>query len=123
MSWWLRANVNASSVISRVKCLAILNLLITLPTRSAILSRPRSGRLSRRVAAAHQPLAGIVRGADLDEVLLIKQRQLQRIGLNEGLDLRGAQRGNPVQPARAQLVADARGSEHAPITHQAHPLQ
>src|SRR4029077_4508385 len=105
MSWWLRAKVNASSVISRVKCLAILNLLITLPTRSAILSRPRSGRLSRRggggmfvspgwggggwgcgdlvqlgggggqqlvafagplgcegrVAAAHQPLAGIVR--------------------------------------------------------------
>ena len=52
MSWWLRANVNASSVICRVKCLAILNLLITLPTRSAILSRPRSGRLSRRVAAA-----------------------------------------------------------------------
>ena len=32
--------------------MAILNLLITLPTRSAILSCPRSGRLSRRVAAA-----------------------------------------------------------------------
>ena len=47
----LRENVNASSVICRVKCLAILNLLITLPTRSAIMSCPRSGRLSRRVAA------------------------------------------------------------------------
>ena len=63
----------------------------------------------RRVVAAHQPLAGIVRGADLDEVLLVEQRQLQRVGLDEGLDLRGAQRADPIQPARAQLVADARG--------------
>ena len=31
-----------------------------------------------RVAAAHQPLAGIVRGADLEEVVLIEQRQLKR---------------------------------------------
>jgi hypothetical protein len=29
----------------------VLNLLITLPTRSAIMSCPRSGRLSRRVGA------------------------------------------------------------------------
>ena len=128
MSWWLRVNVNASSVICRVKCLAILNLLITLPTRSAILSLPAqrapvaaggcgdlvqlgggggqqlvafAGPLGgqRGVAAAHQPLAGIVRGVDLEQVLLVKQRQLQRIGLNEGLDLRGAQRGDPVQLA------------------------
>ena len=91
MASWLRAKLNASSVISRVKCLAILNLLITLPTRSAILSVPAqrpvvaaggcgdlvqlvfgggqqlvafAGPLGGqgRVAAAHQPLAGIVRG-------------------------------------------------------------
>ena len=36
----------------RVKCLAILYVLITLPTRSAILSLPRSGCAARRVAAA-----------------------------------------------------------------------
>ena len=52
MSCWLRVNVNESSVMVMLKCLAILNLLITLPTRSAMVSRPRSGRLSRWVAAA-----------------------------------------------------------------------
>ena len=57
------------------------------------------------VAAAHQPLAGKVRGGDLDEVLLIEQRQLQRVGLDQGLDLRGAQRADPIQLRRAQLVA------------------
>jgi hypothetical protein len=49
----------------------------------------------RRVAAAHQPLPGVVRVGDLGHVLLVEQRQLQRIGLDEGLDLSGAQRGSP----------------------------
>ena len=97
------------------------------------MSVPRNGRLSRRVAAAmvcssvlggrqqlvafagalvgqgrvvaaHQPLAGIVRVADLEQVLLIEQRQLQRPVLDEGLDLGGAQRADPIQLRRAQLV-------------------
>src|SRR5215208_5137130 len=122
----LRVKVNDSSVISRVKCLAILNLLMTLPTRIAIVSRPRTGRLARPVAAAmggqlffggrqqlltfagpllaqhgvvaaHQPLAGKLRGADFEQVLLIEQRQLQGALLDEGFDLGGAQRADPVQ--------------------------
>src|SRR5512139_2846630 len=48
------------------------------------------------VVAAHQPLAGKLRGADLEQALLIEQRQLQRALLDEGLDLRGAQRADPV---------------------------
>jgi hypothetical protein len=52
MACWLREKLNASSVICRSKCVAILNLLRTLPTRSAILSCPRSGRFWRRVAVA-----------------------------------------------------------------------
>jgi hypothetical protein len=84
---------------------------MTLPTRRAILSRPRNGRRSRRVAAAivsssfvggreqlsagagavlgqyrvvaaQQPLPGIVGMTDLDQVLLVEQRQLQRAVLS-----------------------------------------
>jgi hypothetical protein len=53
--------------------------------------------------AAHQPLAGVVGVGDLKQVVLIKQRQLQRPGLDQRLDLRGAQRGDPIQLRRAQF--------------------
>jgi hypothetical protein len=43
----------------------------------------------RGVVAAHQPLAGVVRMGDLEQVLLVKQRQLQRPSFDEGLDLGG----------------------------------
>jgi len=49
------------------------------------------------VVAAHQPLAGKLRGGDLEQVLLVEQRQLQSTGCDEGLDLGGAQRADPVQ--------------------------
>ena len=39
-------------------------------------------------------------------------------GLDEGLDLRGAQRADPIQVGRAQLVADAGAGEHAPVPDQ-----
>ncbi len=70
------------------------------------------------VVAAPQPLTGIVGVSDLEQVLLIEQRQLQRPVLEQDLDLRGAQRADPIQVRRTQLVTDARGSEHAPIAHQ-----
>ena len=73
------------------------------------------------VVAAHQPLAGKVRGVDLDEVLGVKQRQLQRTVVDEGFDLGGAQRADPLQLCWAYLVADTGVGEHAPIAHQAHP--
>ena len=75
------------------------------------------------VVAAHQPLAGKLRGADLDQVLLIKQRQLQCAFLDQCFDLRGAQRADPVQLRGTHLVADARVGEHAPIPDQTHPRQ
>src|SRR6478735_1432140 len=58
------------------------------------------------LVAAHQPLAGKVRGVDLDEVLGVKQRQLQRTVVDEGVDLGGAQRADPLQLCWAYLVAD-----------------
>ena len=75
------------------------------------------------VVAAHQPLTGELRGADLDQVLGIEQRQLQRAVGDQGLDLGGAQRADPVQLRGAQFVADARMGEHAPIPDQTHPAQ
>ena len=45
------ARGDESSVMVMVKCLAILNVLIILPTRSPMVSLPRSGRRARRVAA------------------------------------------------------------------------
>jgi hypothetical protein len=47
--------------------------------------------------------------------------QLQCVGLDEGLDLRGAQRGDPIQPGGAQLIANAGAGEHAAIPDQADP--
>jgi hypothetical protein len=43
---------------------------------------------------------------------------LQRPVVDQRLDLRGAQCADPVQLGGAQLVADARGGEHAPIPDQ-----
>jgi hypothetical protein len=50
-----------------------------------------------RVLAGHQPLAGEVRGGDLGQVLGVEQGQLQVAAADQFLDLRGAQRGDPVQ--------------------------
>ena len=50
-----------------------------------------------RVHARHQPLAGEVRGGDLGQVLGIEHGQLQVAAADQLLDLRGAQRGDPVQ--------------------------
>ncbi len=52
---------------------------------------------------------------------MVEQGQLQRVGLDEGLDLRGAQRGDPIQLGGAQLIADARAGEHAAVPDQADP--
>jgi hypothetical protein len=103
-------------------------------------SRPRSGHVllgggeqvlalagafdgQRRVAAAHQSLAGVVRVGDLEQVVLVEQGQLDRALLDQGLDLRGAQRADPVQAGRAQLAVDAGAGEHAAVPDQTDPGQ
>ena len=54
------------------------------------------------------PLAGEVGGGDLGQVLDIEQGQLQRAVLDELADLRGAQRGDPVQLRGADVLTQAR---------------
>ena len=105
------------------KCLAVLYLLITLPTSTpmgpapvSLPARTRAMRGARsfsvaasrscalagavggqdRVAAGDQPLAGEVIGGDLGEVLLIEEAELERAVVGHQLaDGGGAQRGDP----------------------------
>ena len=108
--------------------------------------RPRPGRRSGRAAsrwrragpracgraplpgpgaAGDQPLAGELGGADLGEVLLIEQGQLQRPVLGHQLpDRRGAQRGDPPVPG-VQFAdrADAGAGDHAAVTDHDHLAQ
>jgi hypothetical protein len=74
-----------------------------------------------RVLAGHQPLAGKVRGSDLGQVRLTGQRQLQRAVADQRLDLGGAQRGDPVQPGGAHVLAQPCCGQHAPVADEHHP--
>ena len=83
--------------------------------------RPLSGQIG--VAADDQAFAWIVRGGDLGQVPLVEQRKLQRAGLGEGLDLRRAQRGDPVEPGGLEVLADPRRGDHAPVADQHQVLE
>jgi hypothetical protein len=105
-------------------------------TRAAIVARPASVAASRslalagplggqdRVAAGDQPLAGVVRGADLGEVLLIEQRQLQgAVVCHELADRGAAQAGDSGHAVQLAQLGDPRGGDHAPVPGHDHLLQ
>ena len=81
-----------------------------------------------RVAAGDQPLAGVVTGGDLGQVLLIEEAELERPVLgHQLLDRRGAQRGDPpvgIRPRRAVLVlvqrGDPGGGDHPAVADHDH---
>ena len=81
-----------------------------------------------RVAAGDQPLAGVVGVGDLGEVVCVEQAHLQRpvVGGEFG-DLRGAERGDPVETCSrlAQFAqrGDAGGGDHAAVTDQHQVVQ
>ena len=122
-------------------------MLKTAPTASAISAVPRSGLRLRStrglddgevplgggqqlfalagalggeigIAADHQPLAGILRRCDGRHVALIEQRQLQSAAVQQVLDRRPAQRGDPVQAGGSDVLADARLGDHTAIADQ-----
>ena len=73
------------------------------------------------IGAHHQPLARIIRAGDLGQIALVEQRELQApVGGGERLDGRGAQRGEPVEPGRDQILAQPRLGDHAAIADQDH---
>src|SRR6516225_3708632 len=59
------------------------------------LASARDGELG--VSADDQALAGIVIGSDAGQITLIEQRELKDPRNDQGTDLRGAQRGDPVE--------------------------
>ena len=68
-----------------------------------------------RVAAHHEALAGKVGTADLGEVALVEERELQDTLLDQAADGGGAQGADPVDPTPFAQALDARAREHAPI--------
>src|SRR6185503_17460265 len=148
----LRVKVKDASVMVRVKCLAILEWLITLPTRSAILSLPRSARLARPVAAAMGVSSFSVAA---NRSWRLRARLSARAGLWQHTSRSPGNSGELISNrswvsnsdscsapsstnalicgARnaliqsscpgAHLVADAGVGEHAPIPDQTHPGQ
>ena len=72
----------------------------------------------RAVAADDQPLAGELGRGDAGHVAVIKQRHLQRAAVEQRLDRRGAQGGNPVEPGRFDVLGDPRLGDHAAVANQ-----
>src|SRR6266498_875620 len=101
----LRVILRVVSVMAVSRCLAILYLSMILPTLSPILSAPtrRPSATAARVlasavwvAAGDEAFPGVVGVADLGEVLLVEQRQLQRLPVDGQLRDRGCpERGQP----------------------------
>ena len=81
-------------------------------------SRLRRSAGQRGIAADDQPLARKVRGGDGRHVAVVEQRHLERAALEQGADRRGAQRGDPVEPGRLDVLVDARLGDHAPVADQ-----
>jgi hypothetical protein len=79
---------------------------------------PRDGE--PQVAADNQALAGIVVGGDAGEIALIEQRELEDPGIDQGADLRGAQRGDPAEPGWLDILLDACLGDHAAVADEHH---
>ncbi len=63
------------------------------------------------------------RAGDLGQVLLVKQRELQRAADQQLLDLRRFQRRDPAHPVSRGEQIDVGLGDHSAITHHDHPLQ
>ena len=83
------------------------------------LARPLRGH--EWIAAHDQPLAGILLGGDLGQVVLIEQRQLQRPVFDQPSDLRRLQRRDPAGCLLAQQLEVGLG-HHPAIGDEHHPV-
>ena len=90
-------------------------------SRGLALARPLLGQ--QGVVASDQTLAGIVGADELGQVLLVEQRQLQRLGLDQGAHLPRPQRADPPQPRMTLELVDLHLCQQAPVPDQHHPLK
>ena len=70
------------------------------------------------VAADHQALAGEVGRGDGGHIALIEQRELQHAAFHQFPDRGRAQRGDPVEACRLDVLGDARLGDHAAVADQ-----
>jgi hypothetical protein len=91
---------------------------VTLGGGEQILALTRSLGGERPVAADDQPLARELGRGNAGHVAVIKQRHLQRAAVEQCLDRRGAQGGNPVEPGRFEVLGDPGLGDHASVTDQ-----
>ena len=70
------------------------------------------------VAADDEPLARELGRGNAGHVAVIKQRHLRGAAVEQCLDGRGAQGGNPVEPGRFEIFGDARLGDHAAVANQ-----
>ena len=97
--------------------------------RSRSVAASKSARLRRRSAASkglRQTISrspAIVGRGDLGQVTIVEQRQLQRAAIRQLLDARRPERGDPVQPGRLEILADARAGDHAAVANHDHTVQ
>src|SRR6266478_3217103 len=82
------------------------------------LAASRNGEI--RIAAHDQALTGIVVCRDAGEIALVEQRELEGAGIEQGLDCRCAQRGDPVEIGRLDVLLDTSLRDHAAITDKHH---
>ena len=76
-----------------------------------------------RVVADHQTFPRIGWGADLRQVALIKERELNRLSLHQLADRRMPQRRDPAQPRMPLQIPDPGLGQQAAVPHQHHPLE
>ena len=89
-----------------------------------ILALTRALGGERPVAADDQPLARKLGRGDAGHVAVIEERHLQCAAVEQCLDCRGAQGGDPVEPGRLEILADPCLGDHAAVpTGQARGLK
>src|SRR6266704_3541396 len=71
----------------------------------------------------HQPLAGIIRRADLGQILLVQQRELQGPLLHQFANRPAGQRRDPTNTRTLLEFVDLWLGEHPTIPNEHHPLQ
>ena len=93
---------------------AAMRAEVGLRGRQQLPALPGALRREHRVPADDEALAREVGAADLDEVALVEQRQLQRALLDETPDGRCPQGARPVDAAHLAQPLDARGGRASP---------
>ena len=83
--------------------------------------RPLGGQAL--IAAHNQPLARIGIAADFGQVGVVEHRALHRAGAHQLADRGRAQRRDPIEPRRGDLLTDTRFGEHPAVADEHHPLQ